>query len=370
MSKTFYFDYNASAPLSPEAKQAIIDSLDDFGNPSSLHAPGTRARQKIELARALVVASINAQSEQLLFTSGGTEANNLVLAAFPSALISATSHHNALHHLSRDGFQAIPVDQNGYLDLTFLAQELANHQPTLVSFELANNETGVVQDATKIISLAKKYGALVHIDAVQAYGKLPLDVAALGADFLTISGHKIGAPMGVGALYIKDPKLTHNQLAPRGNPTPNYLGIIGFGAASTKIPTLVKQQAALKPLLDHLKTRIESEISASSVNGSPDLPNTLNVSLPHAEGESIVLALSERGIAVSTGSACASSSASNPSHVLLATGKGREVAHSSIRISFGPNTTKSDLDHLLTELKSVVTYLRSFSTRAKGAKNV
>ncbi len=371
--QSVYLDYNASAPLSEAARRAMQQVLEqnDLGNPSSLHQFGGRARQLIERAQQQVAASVKARPEQIIFTSGGTEGNNLVLGSFP-ALISATSHASAVAFLEQPGYRAIPVDENGHLKLAALEQELAQNPPALLSFELANNETGAVQAAPALIELAHQHGVLVHVDAVQAYGKMPLNLRELQADYVTLSAHKIGGPSGVGALYLRqdEPKLQGQiggqQEQGRRAGTENLVGIVGFGAAAATIPEQLERQGNVARLKQRLRRELR-KIPGAAQNGADELPNTLNLRFAGVEGEALLLLLDDQGIAVSTGSACASPSASQPSHVLLALGLGAEEAHSSIRFSLGPDNREDQIDYAVAAVQQAVERLRSFSTRSEVA---
>jgi cysteine desulfurase len=379
-----YLDYNATTPLRPEVKQAMIEGMDIYANASSMHEAGRRARSGIEDARGEVAALVGARSpESIYFTSGGSESNNTVFNTMYDLgrkgprrkIITTAIEHpcvlNAAARLAEEGFPVLflPVDPKGKVDLARLESEL-DVSTLLVSVMAANNEIGTVQDMKTIAAMAKRVGALVHTDAVQAAGKIPVDVEDWAVDYLTLSCHKIYGPKGVGALYVR-PGLPVEPLVRGGHQengvragTYNNLGIYGFGVAAglakRDLPEFRERLAGLRALLrDGLVQRIPD----LAVNGHPldVLPNTLNISFPGAEGEAILLSLDLEGIEVSTGSACASGSL-EPSHVLMATGVGPELAHGSIRFSLGRNTTEEEIEYVLEKLPPIIKRLRRFST--------
>lgn len=386
MSKPFvYMDYNATTPLRPEVRNRMVEVLDVYANASSLHESGRRARAEIEEARASVAALIGARDASgLYFTSGGSESNNTVFMTMyqlgrknPSRrkiITSAIEHPcvmNAAAYLAEEGFPVVylPVDSFGRIDLDALKKELGP-DTLLVSIMAANNEIGTIEDIRTIAAMAKKAGAFVHSDATQAVGKVPVSVQEWGIDYLTLSCHKIYGPKGVGALFVRPgapirPLIRggHQENGVRAG-TYNNLGIIGFGKAAelalSDLPEFGPRLAALrKRLMDGLVSRIPHV----KINGHPEevLPNTLNLSFPGAEGESILLSLDLEGIQVSTGSACASGSL-EPSHVLLATGLGPELAHGSIRFSLGRNSSEEEVDYVIEKLPPIIQRLRRMST--------
>jgi cysteine desulfurase len=384
-----YIDYNATTPLKPEVKAEIINSLDIFGNASSMHQAGRQARARIEEARRAVARLIGAQPREITFTSGGSETNNTVFQSMCLAacgqneifkternefIISAVEHPcvlNSAAHLKNTGFKVIviPVDQYGKLKIDELKKAL-NDKTLLVSVMAANNEIGTVQDIKEITALVKQAGAFMHCDAVQAVGKIKVDAAEWGVDYLTVSAHKIYGPKGVGAMYVRKgaPVLPlihggHQEDGLRAG-TYNNTGIIGFGkAAEIAFSEVDKYQKTFIPLREKLRISLVNTIPDIKVNGhSTDvLPNTLNVSFPGAEGESILLSMDMLGIEASTGSACASGSL-EPSHVLLATGAGPELAHGSIRFSLGWGVTGEDIEYIIEKLPPVIAKLRAWST--------
>ena len=391
--KTVYMDYNATTPLRPEVKQAIIDALDIYGNPSSIHNPGREGMQLVNHAREQIAALINASPEEIVFTAGGSESNNAVLKMVSCGGVScckfADPHREiittAIEHpsvletvrfLEARGTKVhiLDVDSTGLINLEQLKEHLTS-KTVLVSIMMANNEIGTIQNIKEISRITHEAGALLHTDAVQAIGKIPVDAAALGIDYLSCSSHKIHGPKGVGALYIRKElpfcPFLHggHQEGGRRAGTINSSGIAGFGtAAEYTRKNMEEEMQAVRALRDRLKKGIEERIPNIALNGHPEacLPNTLNVSFPGAEGEAILLYLDLEGIAVSTGSACASGSL-DPSHVLLATGLGPELAHGSVRFSLGRENTIEDVDYVLETLPRVIKKIRDMSTLRTGA---
>ena len=384
-----YADYNATAPLRQEVKAAIAEGLDIYGNASSMHASGRLAHTRIEDARRQVEALIGAQPNSVFFTSGGSESNNTVFAAMANLagetakgrneiVTSAIEHpcvYNSAKHLEKQGFKVtfLPVDKYGKIRMNVL-QAALNDKTLFVSVMAANNEIGTIQDIQEIAALAKAAGAWMHSDAVQAAGKIPVNVDNLGVDYLTLSAHKIYGPKGVGALYVrKGAPITplilggHQEDGLRAG-TYNNLGILGFGkAAQIACGELAAYGAQMAALRDRLREGLAGAIPNIAVNGHPAdmLPNTLSVSFPGAEGEAILLSMDLMGIEASTGSACASGSL-EPSHVLMATGAGPELAHGSIRFSLGWGNTVEDIDYIIEKLPPVIARLRAMSTVSGG----
>ncbi len=398
MDKRFvYMDYNATTPLREEVKAGMIGDLDTFANASSMHEAGRRARAGIEEARSRVAALVGAKDPAtIIFTSGGSESNNTVFGtmydlgrmavkaggspARRKIITTAIEHPcvmNAAKRLADEGFPVafLGVDGAGRIDLSELERELdparSSGGPTLlVSVMAANNEIGTIQDIAAVAAAAKAAGALVHSDAVQAAGKVPIDVEAWGLDYLTLSCHKIYGPKGVGALYIRkgakaEPLIRggHQEQGTRAG-TYNNQGILGFGlAAELALRDLGPFAARMRGLRERLRSGIAASVPDVRFNGHPTevLPNTLNVSFPGAEGEAILLSLDLEGIELSTGSACASGSL-EPSHVLMATGVGPELAHGSIRFSLGRGTSEEEVDYVLEKLPPIIKRLRRMST--------
>ncbi|MCL2210624.1 MAG: cysteine desulfurase [Treponema sp.] len=380
-----YIDYNATTPLRPEVKSAMIEDLDIFGNASSMHASGRFAHARVEQARDSIKNLIGAKNGTIVFTSGGSEANNTVFQTMRALIDSASSARDefitsAIEHpcvmnsalnLKKAGFKVtiLPVDEYGKLKMDVLEKTL-NEKTLFVSVMAANNEIGTVQDIQKITALVKGAGAFMHIDAVQAVGKIPLNAEELNADYITISAHKIYGPKGVGALYVKKgaalfPLVVggHQEDGLRAG-TYNNTGILGFGkAAELSAGEVLRYGSEIASLRDRLRAGLCDKIPHIKINGHPVdvLPNTLNVSFPGAEGESILLSMDLQGIEASTGSACASGSL-EPSHVLMATGVGPELAHGSIRFSLGWGITESDINYIIETLPPIIARLRSMST--------
>jgi cysteine desulfurase len=386
-SRQIYFDHNATTPLHPEVKKELVAAMEMFGNPSSMHAFGREARANVEDARHRVAAFMGADESEIVFTGSGSEANNTVLSLFacgtsqcfpgmkPKIVTTRIEHpciletSQCLVHRGVD-VTYLDVDAYGKIDLGQLEGFLREGNVGLVSVMMANNEIGTIQDIPAISALAHQYRALMHTDAVQAFGKVPVNVNDLGVDFLTISGHKIYGPKGIGALYVrkKTPYCPfirggHQEKGRRAG-TENTLGIMGLAMAVDM--RKVEMEAEAERLLgfrEMLREGISARIDDALFNGHPtdSVPNTLNVSFPGAEGESILLYLDLAGIAVSTGSACASGSL-DPSHVLLATGVDAERAHGSIRISMGRSTTVDEVEYMLDVLPGVIERIRNMST--------
>jgi cysteine desulfurase len=381
-----YIDYNATTPLSPEVKDALVKDMEIFGNASSMHASGRLARARIEQARTAVGNLIGAADGTVIFTSGGSEANNTVFqtvrrlvetdaASGRDEILTTAIEHpcvlNSAQNLKSLGFKVavLPVDEYGKLKIGELEKALSA-RTLFVSVMAANNEIGVVEDIKKITGMVKEAGAFMHTDAVQAVGKIPVNAQDWGVDYLTASAHKIYGPKGVGALYVKKGSplypLIHGGHQEDGlrAGTYNNIGILGFGkAAELAAAGVGKYTEVISALRDRLRRGLEENIPHIKINGHPveTLPTTLNVSFPGAEGESILLSMDMQGIEASTGSACASGSL-EPSHVLLATGVGPELAHGSIRFSLGWGITEEDIDYIIETLPPIIARLRAMST--------
>ena len=371
-----YLDYAATTPLLPEVKQAMQKAADRFyGNPSSLHTPGHLAHNELDQARQLLAELINADPEEIIFTSGSTESNNTVINIFREKSIAASEieHESILTPAQKFGkpFTPVKIDINGKVCYN---EDIWLQQPKLISIIHASNELGTIQDLAFWSQKAHKNHAFIHSDMTQSLGKVPLDVKKLGLDYATFSAHKIGGPVGISALYIKknapfEPFLLGgNQENRRRAGTENAILAAGFAAALKNIqdqntPELYAKKVAL--LRDYLATQILQTIPGASLNTPIDashiLPNILNVSFSAAEGESIQLLLDAENIIVSTGSACAAGNI-KPSHVLMAKTHDAEVAHSSIRFSLSPTTTQSELNQVLKSLQKIIQNLQSIST--------
>ena len=401
MSKRIYMDYNATTPLDPRVREVFIRELDQYANGSSMHEDGRRVAKDMYTAREHVAALINASPGEIIFTSGGSESNNTVFNTMTSAALTRTSSLKAAYagrktvisssiehpcvmesakRLESLGFDVhyLPVDGDGVVDMARYRELLGRFErsgdvaekPLLVSIMMANNEIGTIQDIATLARLAHEAGALFHTDAVQAAGKIPVDVVALGVDYLTLSCHKIYGPKGVGALYVRkgvpvEPFIRggHQEAGLRAG-TYNSPSIVAFGEASRLAKEgLANYELRVRALRNRLRDGFIAAVPDIRINGHPEkvLPNTLDVSFPGAEGEAILLMLDILGVSVSTGSACASGSL-EPSHVLMATGVGPELAHGSIRFSLGQYSTEEDVDYLLKEVPQVIKKLRGFST--------
>ncbi len=365
MSQRVYLDYNASAPLRPEVREAMVEALAIDGNPSSVHAEGRAARAAIEAAREKVAFLVGAVPANVIFTSGGTESNATALAPKTAAdplFVSAIEHPSVLAggRFPANAVRQIPVTGNGVIDLEILAGELDTHHfegeraRALVSVMTANNETGAIQPVSEAAAIVHERGGVLHSDAVQAAGKLKLDLAALGADLLTLSAHKMGGPKGVGALVLRrgmevGPLLQGgSQEQRRRAGTENVACIVGFGvAAELAVADLEKVQAVAK-------LRDELEAGASAVTPDavvfsaavPRLPNTICLAVPGTKAETLVIGLDLAGLAVSSGSACSSGKV-EASHVLSAMGVTQEIAQGAIRVSLGWATEAEHVERFI-----------------------
>jgi cysteine desulfurase len=345
-----YLDHNATTPLTATARAAMAAALDEPGNPSSLHAEGRRARELVERARDQVARAIGARREEIVFTSGGTEANNLALRLGARAAISAIEHPS-VDGAAGPGAARVRVDGDGRLDLDALDAALAGGA-TLASVQLANHEIGVVQDLAAVVAIARRRGARVHSDAVQAVGKLAVDVGALGVDALTLSAHKLGGPKGAGALWLRDgidlPALTRggHQERERRPGTENVVGIAGFGAACAHLPLPTSE----------LRDRFEAGARALGARiagaGAARVPTTSYVAFDGVSGELLMQALDLEGVAVSTGAACSSGSL-EPSPVLRAID-----FPEGIRVSIGAGNTADEIDRVLAMLPALLERIR------------
>lgn len=376
-ARRIYLDYNAGAPLRPEARAAMVAALGSVGNASSVHAEGRRARQQIEASRAEVAALVGADPRRVTFTSGGTEANATVLG--PEILIggrretvhrllfSATEHPSvtAGGQFPADRIEAIPVDANGLVDLSALAERhaalAAAGERALVSVMLANNETGAIQPVAEIARIAHEHGALVHTDAIQAAGRVPIAIGELGVDFLTLSAHKIGGPQGAGAVVARSQNVDHLPLQRGGGQesghragTENVAAIAGFGAAAKAALLDLSHTGRWREWRDRLIAAAR-QIGPIVVFAEPvdRLPQTVCFGVAGASAETAVIGLDLEGVAVSSGAACSSGKV-GPSHVLAAMGVPPELARSAIRVSFGWETGENELDMFQTAWQHVV----------------
>ncbi|MEN2983583.1 MAG: cysteine desulfurase NifS [Dictyoglomaceae bacterium] len=385
--KRIYLDYAATTPIRPEVWSAMEPFLKEiYGNPSSLHSFGRESRVAIEEAREKIAKAISAKPEEIIFTSGGTEANNMVLKGVAFALqdkgkhIITTSieHHSVLepcHFLEKLGFEItyLPVDRTGLVDPDDLKKAIRK-DTILISIMHANNEIGTIEPIKELSQIAKEREIYFHIDGVQTVGHIPVNVKELGVDFLSISAHKFYGPKGIGALYVRKGArfypLLHGgeQEGRRRAGTENLAGIVGMGKAlELAILELDKEMDRLTKLRDYFISEVERRIPDSYLNGhrTHRLPNNINFSFAYIEGEALLLNLDMEGIGVSTGSACSSSSL-EPSHVLSAIGVPIELVHGSLRFTLGLWTTKEDLEYTLNILEKTVNKLREISPYKQG----
>lgn len=363
MTSRIYLDWNATAPLRPEARTAMVAALDCIGNPSSVHAEGRAARRIVEDARAAIAAATGAQPRNVVLTSGGTEANALALmpgvrrgSSHPlqRALVSAIEHPSVLAGggFAPEAIVAVPVTEAGTVDLERLRALLAETGPALVSVMLANNETGAIQPVAEIAALTHAAGGLLHVDAVQAFGKIDCNISRLGCDLLVISSHKVGGPKGAGALVLAEDVVLPAALIRGGGQergrragTENVLAAAGFGAAVTATITAMDAEV---PRMRQLRGKLEAGLKA--VEGTvifaeelSRLPNTTLFAAPGIKAETAVIGFDLEGVAVSSGSACSSGKV-QPSHVLAAMGIPPVLAGGAIRLSLGWLTTPEDVE--------------------------
>jgi len=385
--RRIYLDYAATTPTHPEVVKAKLPYFTDaFGNPSSIHSYGQEAKGAIEEARAKVADLIGARGEEIVFTSGGTEADNFALKSVAFAneskgnhiITSSIEHHAVIEtckFLEKRGFLVtyLPVDEYGLVDPDDVKKAITD-KTILISVMHANNEVGTMQPIAEIGKIAKEAGIYFHTDAVQTAGHIPVDVNELGVDLLSMSAHKLYGPKGVGALYIrKGTKLVPfmhggEQERRRRASTENVPGIVGFGrAAELAKQEMTEEAELLTHLRDQLINGLLERIDHTRLNGHPvmRLPNNVNISVDFVEGESMLLNLDLEGICASTGSACSSASL-EPSHVLLAMGLSHEQAHGSLRFSLGKWTTEDEIERVLDVLPRIVAKLRAMSPLLKS----
>ncbi|MGA2866855.1 MAG: cysteine desulfurase NifS [Verrucomicrobiota bacterium] len=373
-----YFDYNATTRVAPEVLEAMLPCLrEHWGNPSSAYGFGHEAARRLDEARARVAALLNADPQEIVFTSGGTESIN---AALHSALatrperrhvVTTAVEHSAVlkfcHFLEKQGcaVTVLPVAADGALDLALLENSI-RPDTAIVSAMCANNETGVLFPMAEIAALCRSKGVLCHTDAVQAPGKVKLDVKELGVDFVSLSAHKLHGPKGIGLLYVKrhtryQPYILggHQERGRRGG-TENVAGIVGFGrAAELALGNLAEENTRVRALRDRLEAGVLAGIAGTTRNGAPEprLPNTANLAFEGVEAEGLLLLLDQAGVCASSGSAC-TTGALEPSHVLTAMGQSAACARSSIRFSLGVYNTAAEVDYLLQCLPGIVAKLR------------
>lgn len=377
MSERAYLDWNATAPLRPEALVAMLAALEEAGNPSSVHAEGRAARRLVEQARGQVAAAVGARADDVVFTAGGTEANALALTpgwqlsgrTAERLIVSAVEHPSVLAggRFPAERMSTAPVNAHGVIDLDAVKARLAAGGPALVSLMLANNETGAVQPVPEAARIVHEAGGILHVDAVQALGRMPIDARALGADLLTISAHKIGGPKGNGALIVTDPALRWPVPLIRGGGqernrragTENVAGIAGFGAAveaaAYNLPIETKHMSALRSELEAGLIAIDGTMIFSQQ--VPRLPNTTLFALKGIRAETAVIAFDLEGVAVSSGAACSSGKV-QASHVLAAMAIQPEIAVGAIRVSLGPTTKKADINRCIEAWKKLANVLR------------
>jgi cysteine desulfurase len=385
--KRVYLDYAATTPTHPEVVKAMLPYFTEmFGNPSSIYSYGQEAKEAIEAARAQVARLINARTEEIVFTSGGTEADNLALKGMAFAneakgnhIITSTIEHHAVlesaKFLEQRGFRVtyLPVDKYGLVDPSDVKKAITS-KTTLVSVMHANNEVGTIEPIAEIGRITREAGVYFHTDAVQTVGHIPVDVNKLGVDLLAMSAHKLCGPKGVGALFIRKGtkiiSLLHGgeQERRRRASTENVPGIIGLGKAAELAQKEMDDEARRLTLLrDKLSKSLLERIEHTQLNGHPTqrLPNNVNISVEYVEGESMCLNLDLEGICASTGSACSSASA-EPSHVLLAIGLPPQQAHGSLRFTLGKWTTDEDVERVPDILSRIVSKLRAMSPLLKS----
>jgi cysteine desulfurase len=375
MNQRFYLDYNATAPLRPEVREAVAASLALHGNPSSVHAEGRAAHSAIEVGREKVAALVGARAEDVIFTSGGTEANALALAAQSGqawhCYLSAIEHPSVLSggRFYRETTTVFPVTPDGVADLHNLAKFLEKHHlggwRPFVSLMAANNETGAIQPVAEASTIVHSAGGLLHTDAVQAAGRIELDMTTLGADMLSLSAHKIGGPKGVGALVLGNGVSVEPLIKGGGQErrrragTENVAGIVGFGVAAELAAADLATAESLATLRDELETGARAVAPDAVVLSAhvARLPNTSCIAVPGVKAETLVIGLDLAGVAVSSGSACSSGKV-EASHVLSAMGVAEEIAQGAIRVSLGFATKRADIENFLKAFGELVKRLR------------
>jgi cysteine desulfurase len=374
MSERIYLDHNATSPLREGVREAVLAALDICGNPSSVHAEGRAARGLIEAAREKVARLVGARAEDVIFTSGGTEANALALAPQRgdwSCHLSGIEHPSVVAggRFPQDSIAAIPATADCVIDLEKLATALANSQMKgrrpFVSLMAANNETGAIQPVAEAATIVHEAGGLLHSDAVQAAGKLPFDLASSGADMISLSAHKLGGPKGVGALVLREGVSVEPLIRGGGQErrrragTENVSGIVGFGVAAELASAGLGKAAEIGKLRDELEARAIS-IAPDRIVFSANvarLPNTSAFAVPGTKAETLLIGLDLAGVAVSSGSACSSGKV-EASHVLKAMGIAPELAQGALRVSLGPDTTKVQIDRFIAIWGELITRLK------------
>lgn len=379
-----YLDWNASAPLLPEARAAMLSAMEHVGNPSSIYAEGRAARALVEQARADVAALVGGEAENIVFTSGATEAINAVLRrglvgccgrelAVGARVILGASEHAAAFSAAGASAEIAPLDMAGRIDQARLAALLAAGPSALVMIQLANNETGIVQDIPALAGIVHAAGGALVVDAVQGPGRLPLDIKALGADALILSAHKFGGPKGAGALVFAESRTRlasafvaggGQERGQRGG-TENIPGIAGMGAAARVVHAMDEAAETMIRLREHFENRLSHIAPNARIvgEGAPRLPNTTCFAIPGLAAEKALIAFDLEGVAVSSGSACSSGKV-KASHVLQAMGAPDWVLRGAIRVSIGPTTTMDDIERCLASIEKQVARLRPPATSA------
>ncbi len=377
-----YMDHASTTPVDPQVLETMLPYFSEiYGNASNIHSFGRSAAEGIKKARKQVASLIGAEPEEMIFTSGGTEADNIGIIGYlrgsrkqGTHIMTSTIEHPAVlrtfQYLEKKGYEVtyIPVDGEGIIDMEKYKASFRDNT-SLVSIIFGNNEIGVVQDIKELARIAHEHGAVFHTDTVQAYGKIPIDVGEMGIDLLSLSGHKIYGPKGIGALYIRKglriARINHGGSHERGlrSGTENVPAIVGLGKAAELAGQRMEEDGEReKKMRDRLFDEILARIPDTHINGhrTRRLPNNVNVRFANIEGEAILLNLDYHGIAVTTGSACSSASL-DPSHVMLAIGLKPEEAHGSIRLTLGRGTTDEEVDRVLEVFPGVVEKLRKMS---------
>lgn len=351
-----YLDYNATAPIRSEVIKLMTKVMEEGGNPSSVHAFGRKAKARLEAARAQIAMQVNCRAQMIVFTSGGTEANNMaILSSGRSRLITTNAEHDSVGALAArfDGdVEILRVNEHGLVNASELEQYMQNNgEGAVVSILYANNETGVLQDIEQIVKIAHDAGALVHIDAIQALGKIPIDFMAMKVDMMSLSSHKIGGPQGIGALVVHE-KLPIKSLIVGGGQeigrrggTENIAGIAGFGEAASMIPGSIEKMEEVGVWRDEIEAKIAARTSDADFLGknTKRLPNVSTIYMPDVKSETQVMNFDLDKICISSGSACSSGKVKS-SHVIEAMTNNENIASSTIRMSMGWNTTKSEAD--------------------------
>lgn len=382
MEKMIYLDNAATTRTAPEVVEAMLPYFTEFyGNASTVYEFGGKSKEAVSKAREMIAGTIGAKDNEIYFTAGGSESDNWAIKAAAEAyktkgkhiITSKIEHHAVLHTcqwLEQNGYEVtyLDVDENGVVKLEQLKQAI-RPDTILITIMFANNEIGTVEPVAEIGKIAREHGVLFHTDAVQAFGQLPIDVDELNIDMLSGSAHKLNGPKGIGFLYIrkgvKIRSFVHGgaQERKRRAGTENVPGIVGFGkAAELAAANMDKRTAKEAELRDYLMERVMKEVPFTRVNGHRKnrLPNNVNFCFQFIEGESLLIMLDMEGICASSGSACTSGSL-DPSHVLLAIGLPHEIAHGSLRLTLGADTTKEDIDVTVEAIKKIVTQLRNMS---------